>query len=111
MCLKCLAATYLTKQLCGNICPLRFSIVGKNALKAEKDDPVVVNALVESMHHNLYTIINSAAMNGVGPETIVKAVTPGIIYTVTYITIAIAAAAIFFIVLRRRIVKKKKKNQ
>ena len=77
-----------------------------NALKAEKNDPVVVNAMVEAMHHNLYTIINSAAMNGVGPDTTVKAITPGIVTTVTVITVVIAALAVFFIVLRVRLVKK-----
>ena len=73
-----------------------------NALKAAKDDPVVVNAMVEAMHHDLYTIINSAAMNGVGPDTTVKAVTPGIINTITYATIAIAVLAVVFIVIRRK---------
>ena len=58
-----------------------------NALKAEKDDPVIVNAMVEAMHHNLYTIINSAAMNGVGPNTTVVAIQPGIIDTITLITV------------------------
>jgi beta-glucosidase len=49
-----------------------------NNLNDAKNDPVVVNAMVEAMHHNLYTIINSAAMNGVGPETTVEAVTPAL---------------------------------
>ena len=53
------------------------TIVGGN-----DPDPVVVNALVEAMHHNLYTIINSAAMNGVGPDTVVHAVTPQILKTI-----------------------------
>ena len=74
-----------------------------NALKDAKDDPVVMNAMVEAMHHNLYTIINSAAMNGVGPETTVKAVNPGIINTITYATIAIAALAVVFIILRKKV--------
>ena len=58
-----------------------------NALKAEKDDPVIVNAMVEAMHHNLYTIINSAAMNGVGPNTTVVAIQPAIIDTITLLTV------------------------
>ena len=73
-----------------------------NSLTDMKDDPVVVNAMLEATHHNLYTIINSAAMNGVGPETTVKAVTPGIINTITYATIAIAALAVVFIIIRRK---------
>ncbi len=61
---------------------------------AGKGDVVVINALVEAMHHNLYTIINSAAMNGVGPNTVVKAITPNIVNTVLYITIALGVLGI-----------------
>jgi beta-glucosidase len=57
-------------------------------------DPVVVNALVEAMHHNLYTIINSAAMNGVGENTTVKAINPAIVNTVLYATIALGVLGI-----------------
>ncbi len=68
----------------------------KDDLKATAgaNDPVVVNALVEAMHHNLYTIINSAAMNGVGPDTVVKAVTPKIVDTVLYVTIVLGILGI-----------------
>ena len=55
---------------------------------AGEGDVVVINALVEAMHHNLYTIINSAAMNGVGPDTTVKAIQPKIINTCTIICAA-----------------------
>ncbi|MBQ7326410.1 MAG: glycoside hydrolase family 3 C-terminal domain-containing protein [Clostridia bacterium] len=61
---------------------------------AGKGDVVVINALVEAMHHNLYTIINSAAMNGVGPNTVVKAITPNIVNLVLYITIALGVIGI-----------------
>ena len=71
-------------------------------IKTAKDDPVFVNAMLEAMHHNLYTIINSAAMNGVGPDTVVKATTPAIVNTVTYATMAIAALAVVFIVIKRK---------
>ena len=43
--------------------------------------------MVEAMHHNLYTIINSAAMNGVGPNTTVVAIQPAIIDTITIVTV------------------------
>ncbi|MBP3401613.1 MAG: glycoside hydrolase family 3 C-terminal domain-containing protein [Clostridia bacterium] len=72
-------------------------------IKTATDDPVFVNAMLEAMHYNLYTIINSAAMNGVGPETTVKAVTPNIINTITYATIAIAVLAVLFFILRRKV--------
>ena len=82
-----------------------------NALKGEKDDPVVVNAMVEAMHHNLYTIINSAAMNGVGADTTVKAVTPGIINTVTIATIVIVVLMVLFFIIKARIKKNRKAKQ
>ena len=44
-----------------------------------KDDPVVVAAMKEASHQNLYAIAHSCAMNGVGPETIIVAKTPGLL--------------------------------
>ena len=63
-------------------------------IKTATDDPVFVNAMVEAMHHNLYTIINSAAMNGIGPETTVVAVEPAIIGTITTLTIILGILGI-----------------
>ena len=60
-------------------------------------DPIVVNALVEAMHHNLYTIINSAAMNGVGENTVVNQITPAILHTVRNITMVLGVLTILFI--------------
>lgn len=37
-----------------------------------KDDPVIVTAMREASHYNLYATLNSAGMNGVGPDTTVK---------------------------------------
>ena len=62
-------------------------------------DPIVVNALVEAMHHNLYTIINSAAMNGVGENTVVKQITPAILGTVKNVTMVMAVLSLVFIAL------------
>jgi hypothetical protein len=58
-----------------------------------------VNALVEAMHHNLYTIINSAAMNGVGENTVVKQTTPAILRLVKTITLVLGILSVPFIVL------------
>ena len=66
----------------------------KATVGGENPDPVVVNALVEAMHHNLYTIINSAAMNGVGPDTVVVAINPGIVDTALYATIVLGVLGI-----------------
>ena len=68
-------------------------------IKTATDDPVFVNAMREAMHHNLYTIINSAAMNGVGANTVVVATAPAIVNTIAYITLAIAFLAFLFIAL------------
>ena len=68
-------------------------------IEAAKNDPVFVNAMREAMHHNLYTIINSAAMNGVGAGTTVIATTPAIIQLVTIISLAVAALALLLIIL------------
>ena len=57
-------------------------------------DAIVVNALVEAMHHNLYAIINSAAMNGMGPDTTVKAINPAIVDTALYATIILGVLGI-----------------
>ena len=62
-------------------------------------DPVVVNALVEAMHHNLYTIINSAAMNGVGEDTVVRAITPKILNTAKNATMVLAGLSVIFVAL------------
>ena len=82
-----------------------------NALKDEKDDSVVVNAMVEAMHHNLYTIINSAAMNGVGADTTVKAVTPGIINIVTIATIVIVVLMVLFFIIKAKMKKNRKAKE
>ncbi len=71
-------------------------------IKTATDDPVFVNAMLEAVHHNLFTILNSAAMNGVGANTEVKATTPAIINTITYITVGIAALWLLLIVFKRR---------
>ena len=40
-----------------------------------KNDAVIVNAMREACHHNLYALANSSAMNGIGPDTVIKAKT------------------------------------
>ena len=72
---------------------LKATVGGKNP------DPIVVNALVEAMHHNLYTIINSAAMNGVGENTIVKKATPKILILAENITWILGVLSVPFIVM------------
>ena len=56
-------------------------MVTDNGLAKYENDPIVVSAMREAAHHNLYAIANSQAMNGIGPDTTIKAVEPGIIGT------------------------------
>ena len=56
-------------------------MVTDNGLAKYEDDPVMVTAMREAAHHNLYAIANSQAMNGIGKDTTIKAVEPGIIGT------------------------------
>ena len=71
-------------------------------IKTAKNDPVFVNAMVEAMHYNLYTIINSAAMNGVGENTVVKATNPAIVDTALYATIAFGVIGIPMAIIFRK---------
>ena len=54
-------------------------MVTDQGLARFENDPVVVTAMREAAHHNLYAIANSQAMNGIGKDTTIKAVEPGII--------------------------------
>ncbi len=75
-----------------------------NVYPEYKDDPVVVNAMREACHHNLYAIANSCGMNGVGPDTVVKATELSLIKTVR--TAAIVMCAVFVVTLALYIVNK-----
>ena len=44
-------------------------------LPGYENDAVIVNAMREACHHNLYALANSSAMNGIGPNTTIKAIT------------------------------------
>ncbi len=75
-----------------------------------ENDPVVVTAMREACHHNLYAIANSQGMNGIGPDTTIKALEPSIIGTCR--TLAIVFWAVFAVGLVLWIIKRKgfKKN-
>ena len=80
--------------------------VTDNGLARFEDDPVVVTAMREAAHHNLYAIANSQAMNGIGADTTIKAVEPSIIGTCR--TAAIVLWVVFVGSLALFIVKKSK---
>ena len=71
-------------------------------LKTATEDPIVLNAMVEAVHHNLYTIINSAAMNGVGPDTQVKAITPAILVAARVLTAVFGVLGLAGIIVFRK---------
>ena len=50
-----------------------------NLLPKYEDDPVVVSAMREACHHNLYALANSVGMNGVGANTTIKVTEPTVV--------------------------------
>lgn len=62
-----------------------------NALPEYEDDPVVVSAMREASHQNLYAIAHSCGMNGVGPDTVIVAKTPGLLVLVRVLAIVFGA--------------------
>ena len=61
-------------------------------------DPVIVNAMREACHHNLYSIANSNGMNGMGPDTTIK------ITELKIITICRVVAIVFGVLLAAGVV-------
>ncbi len=90
---------------------LAFMITGKGGLAGYEDDPVAVTAMREACHHNLYAIANSQAMNGIGPDTTIKVVEPGIIGTCRIAMIVLWAIFAVSLVLWIIKVKKFKKTE
>jgi beta-glucosidase len=90
---------------------LAFMIIGDNGLAGYENDPVAVSAMREACHHNLYAIANSQAMNGIGADTTIKAVTPSIITTCKTAAIVFCALAVVSIVMWVLKVKKFKKTE
>ncbi len=66
-----------------------------NQLPDYENDPVVVTAMRNAMHHNLYALANSSGMNGVGANTTILLKQPGII---TLATIVACVAAVLMLV-------------
>ena len=77
--------------------------------KYEKD-PVIVNAMREACHRNLYAIANSSGMNGIGKDTEIKAT--GLLVVNVVRTLLIVFGALFVLSLVMWITRKRrfKKN-
>ena len=75
-----------------------------------ENDPVVVAAMKEACHHNLYAIAHSCGMNGVGTDTTIKVIEPMVMTAVRIAMIAfwvLFAVSLVFWILK---VKKFKKT-
>ena len=77
-----------------------------NALPEYKKDAVIVSAMREASHHNLYALANSVAMNGVGEHTTIKETRP-IVITIFH-TLAVVFVTGFVVSLVLFILKKRK---
>ncbi len=64
-----------------------------------EDDAVIVTAMREACHHNLYAIANSVGMNGVGENTTVKASQPAILNILKIVAIISGILALVMIAL------------
>ena len=76
-----------------------------NLFPQYEDDPVIVTAMREASHHNLYAIAHSVAMNGVGEDTTVKVVRPQILNILQFAGIAFAilfVVSLIMFILRKR---------
>ena len=60
-----------------------------------ENDAVVVNAMREACHHNLYAVAHSCGMNGMGPDTTIKLIRPKVL-NICYG--ALAVFAVLFVV-------------
>ena len=73
-----------------------------NELPGYENDPVMVTAMRKACHHNLYALANSSAMNGIGPDTQIKAkplslvVTANIVMIVAWV-LFVGAAVMWFL--------------
>ena len=80
-----------------------------DTLRKYENDPVLATAMKEACHHNLYAIANSQAMNGIGKDTVIKAVTPGIVPGTTgaaWVLWIVFAASVTLWILKRLQFKK-----
>ena len=70
-----------------------------NQLPQYENDAVIVNAMREACHHNLYAIANSCGMNGVGANTTVKPTQPLVLTILLIIVCAFTTLLLVSIVL------------
>ena len=76
-----------------------------------ENDPVVVSAMREACHHNLYALANSSGMNGIGTDTVVKATIPPIITLVRVLAVAFGVLYVVMLIFWIRGKRAWKKSQ
>lgn len=61
-----------------------------------EDDPVIVTAMREACHHNLYAVANSCGMNGVGADTTIRLVELKVITAVKVLAVLMGVLFLAF---------------
>lgn len=82
-----------------------------NQLPEYKNDPIIVTAMREACHHNLYALANSSGMNGVGAGTTVKVTGPGLVPQTRVLAIAVTILFVIFLVLWIRGTRRAKQSE
>ncbi len=84
---------------------------GQGRLPEYKNDPVVVTAMREAAHSDLYATANSCGMNGVGADTTIKLTKPIVITVVQILAFGFSALFIVSVVLWILKYRKFKQNE
>ena len=82
-----------------------------NELPGYENDPVIVTAMREACHHNLYALANSSAMNGIGPNTTIKALDLPMFATMKIAALVLLILGVVMIVLWSKNKKQWKKSE
>ncbi len=71
-----------------------------------ENDPVIVSAMREACHHNLYALANSSAMNGIGPNTTIKVhelpLVPAVLASAIVLWVLFAGALVLWIMGKKK---------
>ncbi len=82
-----------------------------NQLPKYENDPVVVSAMREACHKNLYAIAHSCGMNGIGEDTVIKATTPTAVILVRVVAVFTGVLFVAMLVLWMKGKNKWKKTE
>jgi len=82
-----------------------------NELPKYENDPVIVSAMRQACHHNLYALANSSGMNGVGENTTIWVFETGLVIACRVAAVVSAVLLVFFAIMWSRGKKKWKKTE